>query len=123
MRFLVDAQLPARLTRALLGAGHDAVHTTNLPSGNRTSDPEIAEFADRHNRIVVTKDRDFRDGHLLTGRPRRLLIVATGNITNSALLALIEGHLEAIGTAFDDADFVEMGADVLVVHPRSPTSE
>lgn len=46
MRFLVDAQLPARLARFLTDAGHPAVHTSELPDGNRTSDNEI-------NRVVV----------------------------------------------------------------------
>lgn len=73
MKFVVDAQLPARLASFLVAAGHDAVHTTHLPDGNRTTDAAIAEFADREGRVVVTKDRDFRDGHLLGGSPRRLL--------------------------------------------------
>lgn len=42
MRFLVDAQLPAALAALLSAAGHDSVHTTELPDGNRTSDAELA---------------------------------------------------------------------------------
>jgi predicted nuclease of predicted toxin-antitoxin system len=68
--------------------------------------------------VVVTKDRDFRDAHLLTRSPRRLLIVATGNITNAALLALVQSHLDAITAALDKADFVELGDDQLIVHQR-----
>ena len=68
MKFLVDAQLPARLARFLNGAGRDALHTSELPDGNRTTDARIAEIAD---------DRVFRDGHLLSGSPRQLLVVAT----------------------------------------------
>ena len=118
MKFLVDAQLPARLARFLSSAGHDAVHTSDLPEGNRTTDARMAELADGDDRIVVTKDRDFRDGHLLTGSPRRLLVVATGNITNNALLALFETHLDAIVDTLDEADYVELGPDALVVHRR-----
>lgn len=118
MKFLVDAQLPARLARFLSSAGHDALHTTELPDGNRTTDGRIAEMAGEEGRVVVTKDRDFRDGHLLTRSPARLLVVATGNITNTALLSLVETHLGAIVTALEEADFVELGADSLVVHRR-----
>jgi predicted nuclease of predicted toxin-antitoxin system len=50
----------------------------------------VAERADDQDRIVVTKDRDFRDSHLLSDTPRRLLVVATGNISNNALLELFE---------------------------------
>lgn len=67
---------------------------------------------------MVTKDRDFRDGHLLSGSPRRLLIVATGNITNTALLALFKVNLEAVVGALGEADFVELWPDALVVHRR-----
>lgn len=118
MKFLVDAQLPARLARFLNGAGHDAVHTAELPDGNRSTDVQIVEMADAEGRVVVTKDRDFRDGHLLSGTPRRLLVVAAGNVTNTALLALFEVNLNAIVGALGEADFVELGLAALVVHHR-----
>lgn len=118
MKFLVDAQLPDRLARFLRGAGHDAWHTRDLPDENRTTDRRIAELADEQRRVVVTKDRDFRDGHLLVRSPQRLLVVATGNITNTALLSLFETHLDAITAALDQADFVELGPHSLVVHRR-----
>jgi predicted nuclease of predicted toxin-antitoxin system len=61
MNFLVDAQLPARLARFLRQAGHDVVHTSDLPDGNRAPDRQIAELADGQSRVVVSKNRDFRD--------------------------------------------------------------
>ena len=64
------------------------MHTSELPNGNATSDSEINRVADADDRVVVTKDRDFRDSHLLRGTPRHLLVVTTGNITNDNLLAL-----------------------------------
>lgn len=118
MKFLVDAQLPARLARFLNDAGHDVAHTSELPEGNRTTDVRIAEIADEQGRVVITKDRDFRDGHLLAGSPRRVLIVATGNITNAALLALFEANLDAVLDALGEADFVELGPAAMVVHRR-----
>ncbi len=118
MRFLVDAQLPLRLARFLAQAGHDAIHTMNLIDGNRTPDTRVAERADTDDRVVVTKDRDFRDSHLLSGSPRRLLVVATGNTTNNALLTLFEAHLDAIVAALDEADYVEIGPRALIVHRR-----
>ena len=100
MRFLVDAQLPARLASRLAELGHDVVHTSSLPDGNRTTDQQIAGLADRDGRIVVTKDADFRNSHLLRGSPARLLIVATGNIRNDDLLNLVESRLAEIDEAF-----------------------
>lgn len=116
MRFLVDAQLPARLARTLRDLGHDAVHTSDLPEGNRTTDAAIAATADAEDRVVVTKDRDFRDGHLLRGSPRRLLTVATGNITNDDLLALVTANLGLVAEAFDHASHAELRRDRLIVH-------
>ena len=100
----------------LADAGHDVVHTSALPDQHRTSDAEIARIADAEDRVVVSKDRDFRDSHLLSSSPRRLLVVATGNITNDALLALFAEHLDTVVDALDEASFVELGHDRLVVH-------
>jgi predicted nuclease of predicted toxin-antitoxin system len=119
VKFLIDAQLPARLAEFLTGAGHNAIHTTELPNGNRSTDQQIAELADADGRVVVTKDRDFRDGHLLARSPRQLLIIATGNITNNALLALFTLHLDAIVASLDQADLVELSQDALVLGRRS----
>lgn len=91
MKFL-GAQLPVRLAQLLTRTGHDAIHTAELPSGNRSSDRAVIDVADAQGRVVITKDRDFRDGHLLHGAPQKLLVIATGNITNDALLSLFAAH-------------------------------
>ena len=116
MRFLVDAQLPIRLARLLQDAGHDVVHTSELPSGNITPDTAISSLEDEAERVVVTKDRDFRDSHLLSGTPRRLLIVSTGNISNNDLMELVHAHLDQIITALHDARYVELANDRLLIH-------
>jgi predicted nuclease of predicted toxin-antitoxin system len=70
--------------------------------------------------VVVTKDADFRNSHLLSGTPAKLLVVATGNIANDTLLSHFERSLDAIVQAFQDADFVELQPNALIVHePRS----
>ena len=116
MKFLVDAQLPARLAKYLQAEGHDAVHTTALPEGNRTSDDEVARVADAEDRVLVTKDGDFRDGHLIRGSPARLLIVATGNVSNTRLLALVEANLGALLEGLDAHRFVEFRHGDLILH-------
>ena len=59
MRFIVDAQLPRRFAAWLRDQGHDALHTLDLPDGNRTADAIITALSSRERRIVVTKDADF----------------------------------------------------------------
>lgn len=116
MKFLIDAQLPARLARFLADAGHETIHTSDLPEGNRTPDGEINRLADADRRVVVTKDRDFRDSHLLRGTPRHLLVVTTGNITNNDLLALFQAHLDDVIEALQEGSFAELSGDRLIVH-------
>jgi predicted nuclease of predicted toxin-antitoxin system len=123
VKFLIDAQLPARLAEFLNGAGHDALHTSGLPDRNRSTDSQISERADTDGRVVVTKDQDFRDAHLLARSPRKLLVVATGNITNDALLSLFELHLDAIVSALGEADFVELSQDSLALGRRSEDAD
>jgi predicted nuclease of predicted toxin-antitoxin system len=69
MNFLVDAHLPRRFVFYLRQVGHDAIHTLDLPNANRTSDADIIQMAIQEQRIVITKDADFVDSHLLQGRP------------------------------------------------------
>jgi len=118
VKCLVDAQLPRRLADFLTDAGHDTVHTSELPAGNASTDDQVIAVADAESRVVITKDRDFRDGHLLRGRPRKLLMVTTGNNSNDALLRLFETHLDAAINALGHADFVALRAEFLVVHAR-----
>jgi predicted nuclease of predicted toxin-antitoxin system len=58
-RWLVDAQLPARLAYRLQEAGQDAIHTSDLLRGNATQDGEINGRLVDERRIVITKDADF----------------------------------------------------------------
>lgn len=119
MRFLVDAQLPVRLALRLRELGHDVVHTSSLPDGNRTTDQQVASLADQYGRIVITKDADFRNSHLLTGSPAKLLVVATGNIGNDDLLVLVESRLPDVEEAFVRGDLVELRRETLVFYPRA----
>lgn len=116
MRFLVDAQLPDRLAHRLTSLGHDVVHTSELADGNRTRDGEIIGVADRDERIVVTKDHDFLDGHLLNQAPRRLLLVTTGNIRNDDLIALIGAVEPLLAEAFEHSLLVEANRHAVIAH-------
>src|SRR5437588_317124 len=89
MNFLVDAQLPRRMTAWLTAAGCGAVHTLDLPDANRTTDEQSNDVADRERRVLVTKDADFVDSHVLRGRPAKLLLISTGNTSNRDLEALM----------------------------------
>ena len=116
MKFLVDAQLPQRLTRWLQAEGHEAVHTRDLPGGNRTGDAAINELSLHEQRVVITKDEDVVDLFLLRHEPYKLLLVATGNISNRELDRLFQDNLEEIVRAFETCDFVELDRTALICH-------
>ena len=115
MKFLVDAQLPRKMAAWLAAAGCDALHTLDLPDGNRTTDPQVIELADREQRVVVTKDADFVDSHVLNARPAKLLLVSTGNISNQDLEALAVPLIPDIVRAFQTSSFLELGRSGIVV--------
>jgi predicted nuclease of predicted toxin-antitoxin system len=116
VKFLVDAQLPRRLAYLLREAQHDAVHTSELPNGNATSDAELCDICRREQRVLVTKDLDFTDSFLLKREPPLLLLIGTGNINNRDLEALFRSRLPDIVTAFASSSFLEVDRDSIVVH-------
>lgn len=113
MKFLVDAQLPRRFIGWLETQGHDAIHTSDLPLKNATSNQEVISRAVAEGRIVVTKDSDFVQSFLLNGDPA-LLLISTGNISNFNLENLVQANLSLIAVAFKDHRFVEISNDGVI---------
>ena len=116
MKFLVDAQLPRLLAIRLIELGHPARHTLDLEKGNLTPDHAITQLADSEQFVVVTKDADFITSHILHGKPQKLLLISTGNITNPDLLALVTTHIQSIVCALTTSAFVELTAEGLAIH-------
>ena len=115
MNFLVDAQMPRRMASSLIAGGCDAIHTLDLPDANRTTDAQVNDIADREQRAVVTKDADFVDSHLLRGRPAKLLLISTGNISNRDLEALMVPVIPDIIRELQMHSFLELGRAGIVV--------
>src|SRR5437667_3584377 len=108
MKFLVDAHLPRRLCAVLVQHGHDAVHTVELPAKNATKDQVIDQTSLDDQRVVISKDTDFFYSHVLHGRPWKLLLVRTGNISMRDLCALFEHNLPTIEAALQSHTLVEI---------------
>jgi predicted nuclease of predicted toxin-antitoxin system len=115
MKFLVDAHLPRRLCSMLAEHGHDATHTLDLPDGNATKDGAINQYSIDQQRVVISKDADFFYSHLLHGRPWKLLLVKTGNISMRDLRTLLERNLPAIEAAFQTHSLVEVDRQTLTL--------
>lgn len=116
MKFLVDAQLPRRLAIFLQESGFDALHTLDLVTGNRTTDTSLNQISLAEQRVIITKDADFVDSFLLRQEPWKLLLVATGNIRNTELLALFQTNLERVVDGFATFDFIEINRTSVIFH-------
>lgn len=115
-RWLIDAQLPVRLAIAWRADGQDVVHTSELPAGNMTSDEELNRLSLEQQRVMVTKDADFVETFLRYGKPHKLLLVSTGNVSNAELLALFDKYLVQIDELFDACSYIEVNRTLLLIH-------
>jgi predicted nuclease of predicted toxin-antitoxin system len=94
----------------------DVIHARDLPDGKRTQDVTLNEISLREQRILVAKDEDFVNTFLLRRQPYKLLLIATGNITNRDLAQLFQDNLELMIQAFEKYDFVELDRTALICH-------
>lgn len=60
MRFLIDANLPRALGRAISSIGHEAVDCRDILPAN-APDSVIAAYAREHGLCILTMDFDFAD--------------------------------------------------------------
>ena len=114
MKFLVDAQLPYGIALLLKDKGFDAIHTNDLPDKERTKDNQIRNIAIMENRIVITKDYDFINSHIIKGIPEKILIVTTGNIKNKLLFDLLRNNWELIIRLFETCSLVTLSNNDIV---------
>ncbi|MEB3884918.1 DUF5615 family PIN-like protein [Lyngbya sp. CCY1209] len=66
--------------------------------------------------VEFIKDADFVDSFLLRKEPHKLLLISTGNITNTELETLFSNNLSRWVQLLSRHDFVEMSRDAIVVH-------
>jgi predicted nuclease of predicted toxin-antitoxin system len=116
MKLIIDAHLPPSPAELLKAAGHDVVHTRDLPLGNRTSDTEINRISIVEQRVVITKDADFVNSLIVKGEPYKLLLISTGNITNRQLLDLFVKNMSQIAEAFEQHTYIELEHNRFTIH-------
>jgi len=109
-------ELPRRLVKRFREAGFEAIHTLDLPLGNQTSDSEINALSINEQRIVVTKGADFVSSFHLKRQPYKLLLVSTGNISNSDLETLFLANMRTIADGFEKFDFIEIDRNTIIFH-------
>lgn len=115
-RFIVDAQLPVTIANFLKYKGHDAIHTSELPNGNATTDTEIKKITINENRILITKDDDFLQSYLLFKAPPKLLLIRTGNISNKDLHLIFHNGITVICRLFTKHSLIEITRGEIITH-------
>jgi predicted nuclease of predicted toxin-antitoxin system len=118
MKFLIDANLPFKLAIKLKNNSFDILHTDNLPNKERTTDKEIRLYAVQQQRVVITKDSDFLDSHLILGIPEKLLLITKGNINNRDLISLVENNFDRIIQLFNIYNLIELNNEEIIGHEK-----
>ncbi|QPH40949.1 DUF5615 family PIN-like protein [Pedobacter endophyticus] len=116
MKFLIDANLPFKLALHLRNKGFDVIHTDDLPNKEQTTDREIRKTSLEQDRVVISKDSDFLDSHIIIGVPKKFLFISTGNIINRNLINLIESNLNQIVDLLSEYDLIEINNKEIIAH-------
>ena len=96
MKFLCDVHIPYSLSKHLEELGHESIHVNFILDKWYTKDSKIAEYADQNEYVLISKDIDFKNSHLLKNSPRKLIRIELGNIPNKKLLELFTGYIKKI---------------------------
>ena len=115
MKFLLDAQLPKKLSDFLNYKGYDSVHTLDLPDKNRTKDAQINDISIEQNRTVISKDLDFIESLFVCNKPYKLIYIAVGNISNKDLLDIFSKNIEKIVECLKNARLLEITKSKIIV--------
>ncbi len=116
MKFIVDEQLSYKLAKWLRDIGHDAIHADDIPhTAGKLSDVAICKFADKNNRVVITKDEDFWQRYLIIQEPKKLIYVTTGNIKNTDLIFLFDRNIHLLLAQITTHDVVEINQHGIII--------
>ncbi|MET3501913.1 putative nuclease of putative toxin-antitoxin system [Mucilaginibacter rubeus] len=111
MDFLIDVHLPIALSKYLDKQDNcSCIHVNQILQKWNTTDVEICKYADDEDRVVITKDQDFKNSHFINKTPKKIIRIILGNISNSELLYLIETNLPLIlQLSTKDSFYLELG--------------
>ncbi|MDT0651007.1 DUF5615 family PIN-like protein [Autumnicola edwardsiae] len=96
MKFLLDVHISYKIANYLKSKGFEAIHVNEILDKWNTKDQDICFYADENDLIVITKDVDFKNSHLIGNTPRKLVKVNLGNMATSTLIKIISPNMEAI---------------------------
>ncbi len=115
IRFLVDAQLPKKLSELLKYKGFDSIHTLDLPNKNKTKDSQINQISLKEKRVLISKDLDFVESLYISNKPYKLIYIVTGNITNKELLDIFSKNIAQIAKYLEENRLIEITKKSIIV--------
>lgn len=96
MRFLCDVHISYKLKKHLNVLGFEAIHVNQILDHSETKDSDLCRYADQNDYVIITKDADFRDSFFVSKKPKKLIKINLGNISNQHLISLINGAINTI---------------------------
>lgn len=116
MKVVCDVHIARKVVRYFQDQGIDAIHVNDILDRWHTKDEKIAEYADDNGYVVMSKDNDFKNSHLLKGLPQRLLMVSLGNISTVKLIGILEKNLDLLKERFEKKKcYVEISPDSIFI--------
>jgi len=108
LRFLVDAQLPPALARAISETGHIAEHVGDIGLLD-ADDEEIWQYAKKNDAAIITKDEDFVFRLRQDNYPATVVWLRLGNSSRQALLKWFLPLLDKIlALSYDGEKLIEI---------------
>jgi predicted nuclease of predicted toxin-antitoxin system len=104
MRILLDANISWRLIAKLNSYFNIVEHVDFLTINQPAKDSEIWNYARQNFAIIITNDDDFSILSVSNGFPPKVVLLKTGNQSNSYLFEIIVKHIDDIKKLNESAD-------------------
>ena len=99
-KVLCDVHIAFKVVKFFKEKGYEAVHVNDILDSYYTKDNDISNYADKNGFVVVSKDADFQNSHLLRNTPERLLKISLGNLSTKKLLLILDQYLPTLDQHF-----------------------
>lgn len=110
--FLVDENLPARLSVALAARGHEALHVSDIEVLRSATDDEVVAHASRAGLVLVTRDKEI-------SFPTRFPEATLNGVVSVRLreTMLMDEQVRMVVAALSSLDPGDFAGNVVVVEP------
>jgi predicted nuclease of predicted toxin-antitoxin system len=105
MKLLLDANISWRLAAKLKLHFEECFHVDYIGLNVPATDTEIWNYALANGFIIVTNDEDFLNLVNMQGFPPKIILLKTGNQTNTYIEALLIKHKADIHSLYESADY------------------